>query len=245
MVHESASAGYQRQSSVYASVRPSYHPDLVDRFVEMFGNGAVVELGAGSGIFTSQLVASGCVPTAVEPVSEMRERLHRAVPQVVVVDGSAEATGLEVSSVDTVVAAQAFHWFDHPRALDEIDRILRSGGHLVCLWNVRDENVPWVANYTEIVDRYAGDTPRYRTMEWRRAIDDDERFEPVGEWELENPVSATPDQVVDRALSTSFIAALDESTQRTALEAIRAVTDDLGPTFDYPYRSELQAWVRA
>ncbi len=244
VVHESASTGYDRHSDVYATVRPTYHDRLVERFVERFGRGEVAEIGAGSGIFTSQLSNSGCIPIAVEPVEAMRRKLLEANPTARIQDGTAEQTGLAANSVDTVVAAQAFHWFDHEKALEEIDRILRPGGHLVCVWNVRDESIPWVAAYTEVVDRHAKSTPRYRTMDWRRAIDGDARFEAVDEWHIDNPVPTTPDGVVARALSTSFIAALDDVTQATVLDEIRSIADEVGSKFVYPYRSELQAWIK-
>ncbi len=242
MVHEAAATGFQRESTTYANVRPSYHPDLLTRFVKSFGSGIVVDLGAGTGIFTRQLVAAGVRPIAIEPVAGMRATLIAEIPGIEVIDGTAEATGLASDSVDTVAVAQAFHWFDHQPALKEIRRILRPGGHLVCVWNVRDESVEWVRRYTDVVDRYAGDTPRYRTMRWRDAIDADKAFRIVDDWQIDNPKSADRDAVADRALSTSFIAALEPTVQQSVLEEVRTLTDGLGPAFDFPYRSELQAW---
>lgn len=244
MVHPSAQAGYDARSGVYAKARPSYHPDLVDRFVSLYGDGVVVDLGAGTGIFTGQLIEAGCSPIAIEPVAAMRRRLTVDHPDVSVLDGTAEDTGLPASSVDCVVVAQAFHWFHHADALREIHRILRPGGHLVCVWNVRDETVQWVKEFTDIVDRHAGNTPRHRTMDWRRAIDADAQFEAVDDWSVPNPTATTPDDVVDRALSTSFIAALDHQRQQQVLEEARAMAQAVGDRFEFPYRSELQAWRR-
>lgn len=242
MVHDAARTGYDQQADVYASVRPSYHPALVERFIERHANGVVVDVGAGTGIFTSQLVEAGCVPVAIEPVASMRQAINTANPQVTVIDGTAEDTGLDDDSVDTVVAAQAFHWFDHDAALAEIERILRPSGFLVCVWNVRDDTVDWVRQYTDVVDRYAGDTPRHRTMKWRQAIDCSPTFMAVDDWSIANPKPTTPQQVVDRALSTSFIAALEPAIQSEVLDEIRHFAHDLGDSFDFPYRSEIQAW---
>ncbi|MFW2332903.1 class I SAM-dependent methyltransferase [Ilumatobacter sp.] len=139
MVHDAARSGYDRQADVYASVRPSCHPALIERFIEKYARGVVADVGAGTGIFTSQLVDAGCAPIAIEPVASMRNSITAAHPQVTVIDGTAENTGLDDNSVDTVVAAQAFHWFDPDAAPTEIERILRPGGFLVCVWNVRDE----------------------------------------------------------------------------------------------------------
>lgn len=242
MVHDAARRGYQQRAAVYASARPTYHPKLVSRFLENYSRGVVAELGAGTGIFTSQLVAGGCEPIAIEPVKAMRDMVAATHPKLTVVDGTAEHTGLDDHSVDTVIAAQSFHWFDYHAALSEIVRILRPDGFLVCVWNVRDESVDWVRRYTEVVDEFAGDTPRHRTMQWRAAIEDDGEFQPVDDWTIPNPVPATPQEVVDRALSTSFIAALDSARQDDVLRRISDLVSPLGSTFEFPYRSEIQAW---
>lgn len=244
MVHDAARTGYDQQADVYAAVRPSYHAALIERFIDDYAAGVVVEVGAGTGTFTTQLINAGCVPIAVEPVAAMRTAIIAAHPTVTLIDGTAEDTGLGDKSVDTVVAAQAFHWFDHEAAMAEIQRILRPGGFLVCVWNVRDEGVEWVRRYTEIVDRYAGDAPRHRTMDWRQAIDSSTTFDAVAEWSIANPKPTTPQQVVERALSTSFIAALEPAAQHDVLDEIRQLAEAVGDTFDFPYRSDLQAWTR-
>ena len=45
----------------------------------------------------------------------------------------------------------AFHWFDHDRALPEIARVLKPGGQLALVWNVRDERIPWVRKLGRII----------------------------------------------------------------------------------------------
>lgn len=242
MIHDSAASGYQRNANIYAKVRPSYHPKLIQHFKEKFSQGTIVDLGAGTGIFTRQLVQAGYSPIAIEPLAEMRAKLASRLPTVDVRSGSAEETGLETASVDAVVVAQAFHWFNHKAALTEILRILHPGGLLICVWNVRDESVEWVRKYETTLNKYAGDTPRHRTMVWRRAIDSDTSFEFVDEWAVPNPQPSNPDAVVERALSTSFIAALESDVQQSVLEKVRAVVSPLGKTFDFPYCSEIQVW---
>ena len=55
------------------------------------------------------------------------------------------------AAVDTVVGAQSFHWFDLDRALPEIARVLRPGGRLSLVWNLRDERIPWVRRLGELI----------------------------------------------------------------------------------------------
>ena len=104
----------------------------------------VVDLGAGTGKLTRSLVALGHRVTAVEPLPEMLDQLRAARSRGDRLEGGAEAIPLPAESADVVTVAQAFHWFDHGPALVEIARVLRPGGRLALVWNVRDESEPWV-----------------------------------------------------------------------------------------------------
>ena len=242
MIHESASSGYKNNSDNYVKARPSYHPELLKRLKSRISTGKIIDLGAGTGIFTKQLVEAGLNPIAIEPVPEMRNKLADQLPSTEVRDGTAENTGLESNSVDVVIAAQAFHWFNYSSALAEIKRILVSGGLLVCVWNVRDVNVDWVGAYESVLSEYEGSTPRHSSKEWRKAIDLDPSFQLVDEWSIPNPQASSSEAVVDRALSTSFIGALDSDTKQKIAGQIRDIVSDLGNEFDFPYVSEMQIW---
>lgn len=244
MVHESASSGYRNRATTYHGARPSYHRRVVERFVDRYGHGLVVDVGAGTGIFTAQIAGAGVSVIAVEPVAAMRDVLTASLPNVEVRSGTAEAIPVDSSGLDTVVAAQSFHWFAFDQALNEAHRVLRPGGHLVTVWNVRDKNAQWVSDYDRILGRYEGDTPRHATMAWRNAIEADDRFELVDDWGVENPQETTVEGVIGRALSTSFIAALSGREQTQVAEQLRALLTPLGPQLTFPYRSELQAWRR-
>jgi SAM-dependent methyltransferase len=91
--------------------------------------------------------------TAVEPLDEMRAQLRQVLPDVTSLAGSAEAIPLADGSTDVVVAGQAFHWFDAVRALPEIARVLRPGGRLALVWNVRDDREPWVSRLSDVIGR--------------------------------------------------------------------------------------------
>jgi len=79
-------------------------------------------------------------------------------------------------------------------------------------------------------------------MRWRHAIDSRDAFEPVDDWSIPNPIPTAPQQVLDRALSTSFIAALEPGVQGEVLDEIRHIANGVGKSFDFPYCSELQGW---
>jgi SAM-dependent methyltransferase len=104
----------------------------------------VLELGAGTGKLTAPLCALGHDVIASEPHEDMLDELRRAAPAARAVLARAEDIPLPSSSVDVVIAGQAYHWFDHDRALPEIARVLRPGGVVALVWNVGDTRVPWV-----------------------------------------------------------------------------------------------------
>lgn len=244
-VHAAAAQGYTNRAATYQAARPSYHPELIARFVERYGRGQVVDLAAGTGIFTAQLVDAGIVPVAIEPVAAMRETLTGRLAGVEALDGMAEAMPLGDDTADTVVVAQAFHWFAHNEALAEIARVLKPGGALVTVWNVRDQRTEMVQRYSELVNRYEGDTPRHHTMIWRDAIDADDRFVLIDDWHIDNPQQTDVNGVVNRALSTSFIASLPTDEQDDFAAELRVAMAPYGPEIVLPYQCELQAWLTA
>ena len=203
------------------------------------GPGAtVVDLAAGTGKLTRELVPTGAELIAIEPVAGMREVLSRSLPDVLVTDGTAESLPLDDASVDGVVVAQAFHWFDGPRALAELARVLRPGGRLAVVFNVRDERDRVQAALERVWEPYRGDTPTHRTGAWQRAFEPADRFTPLAHRAFGNDQRVSVDQLVDRVVSVSFIATLDDA-QRAAIEAeVRTLLADDAEVV-LPYRTDV------
>lgn len=249
-VHVDAARGYASASDVYVRGRPDYPPETAAWLTEIIGlapGRAVVDLGAGSGKFTPRLLATGARVVAIEPVSQMRERLAHALPRVEILAGAAQAMPLADASVDAVICAQSFHWFDTQAALDEIRRVLKPGGRLGLIWNVRDETTPWVAALSRITDALEGDAPRYRTGRWKRLFPAD-GFETLEERTAPHVHIGPPEDVIlGRTLSVSFIAALP-AERRAEIEAevrsLIAATPALirRQTVAFPYRTRMHAW---
>jgi len=140
-IHDSAAVGFGRAGADYERGRPGYPPgavQLLARELQIGPGRRVVDLAAGTGKLTRALKPYRASIVAVEPVAGMREQLVSAVPGIEPLDGTAERIPLPDASVDTVLVAQAFHWFDAPRAVVEIHRILRPGGGLGVIWNSWD-----------------------------------------------------------------------------------------------------------
>ncbi|QVM89329.1 class I SAM-dependent methyltransferase [Pseudomonas entomophila] len=211
-VHASASTGFTRQSGNYEQGRPDYPIALQDwlRDTLSVGNDTnVLDLGAGTGKFTRLLTSLAPRLTAVEPVAAMRERFHEQLPDVPVLEGT----------------AQAFHWFADTAALAEMHRVLAPGGRLGLIWNVRDETVDWVARITEIITPYEGDTPRFHTGRWREAFD--------GRWFSAPTLTTLPHVhegspqtvIIERLRSVSFIAALPQAEQDKVMARLQDLID--------------------
>jgi SAM-dependent methyltransferase len=143
---DSVAASYERS-------RPRYAPDAIAWTAERLPFGRVLDLGAGTGKLTRQLVEAGADVVAVEPGPEMRAVFARVLPEVELLEGSAEAIPLGDGTVDTVTAAQAFHWFRPDEALPEMHRVLRPGGGVALFWNEWDEADPLMRALNGIVGR--------------------------------------------------------------------------------------------
>lgn len=227
-IHHAAADGYQQAADTYVRGRPDY-PSALDPWLrETLGlepGRVVVDLGAGTGKFTGRLLATGAQVIAVEPVAEMRARLAAALPLAQALDGSAEAIPLRDASVDVLVCAQAFHWFASNAALDEIHRVLKPGGKLALVWNLRDARVPWVERLDGIVNALQGDTPRYYTGAWRQVFPHP-GFGPLQEQHFSQGHSGSVENVIfNRVRSTSFIAALPEAERQAVDRQIAALID--------------------
>lgn len=221
-----ATGGYKTAADTYVKGRPDYPPQVSEWLAATLGldhHNTVIDLGAGTGKFTGRLVATGAQVIAVEPVAQMLEKLADAWPQVLAVHGTAADLPLPDASVDVVVCAQAFHWFASEAALTEIARVLKPGGKLGLIWNLRDTQVSWVPKLDAIVNALEGDTPRYYTGEWRKAFPHP-AFGPLQLQRFHNGHTGSPEDVIfNRVRSTSFIAALPEAQRAEVEEQIGAL----------------------
>lgn len=136
----------------YNAFRPSYPPAVFDRLFELVGKSPIqaLDLGAGTGQLTRDLVARGVDVIAVEPDERMRAVLTANL-DIPALEGSAEQIPLPDASVDLVTCGAMWHWVDQARALPELARVLRPGGVLAIMWNLRDDRHDWVRQMEQAV----------------------------------------------------------------------------------------------
>ncbi len=246
-IHAAAARGFTDGVDAYERARPTYPPDAVAAIVATLGLGpgrTVLELGAGTGKLTRLLAPTGARILAVEPVEAMRAKLLQAAPGVEVVDGAAESIGLPNGSVDAVVVAQAFHWFDAIRALSEMHRVLRPGGRVVLVFNLRDESAPWVLGLGEAIRRLSAGEPQVWGDAWRGALARCGLFGPWQSLAFRHVQRLTPEGVLDRAASVSYVAAASPEVRAGVLDEVRALlaADPLtagAAEIDLPYDTEV------
>lgn len=250
-VHDAA-RGFERAADAYERGRPEYPPAavaLVAAALRLRRGVRLLDAGAGTGKLSRLVAASGAAVFAADPAEAMIRRVAGA-PGIALLRALAEALPFSDGAFDAAAAASAFHWFDGPRALRELHRVLRPGGRLALLWNVRDDAEPWVARLSEIVNRREAGTPRYRKGEWRAAFDAAPGlFDPIDEAHVRHVHALSPGGVLDRVASISFVAAMGEADRAAILEEVRALLASDPATagraeIALPYRTDVHVYER-
>ncbi|MGH3424711.1 MAG: class I SAM-dependent methyltransferase [Nocardioidaceae bacterium] len=185
----------------------------------------VVDLAAGTGLFSEALVAAGHRVLALEPSEQLAARLLQRLPAAWTARASAERLPLARRCAEAVTVAQAFHWFDAGAALDEIARVLRPGGALGLVWNFRDTSVPWVARLSALL-RADGKLEESTAEQFAARVDGSGLFTPVERrsFRLWQPVDR--DQLLDLVRSRSYVATLDAADRRQLLDRVGQLYDD-------------------
>jgi SAM-dependent methyltransferase len=233
--------GFEAASDVYERGRPGYQPDLVAFVVKRVGiqeGTRVLDLAAGTGKFTRELLRFGARCLAIEPSASMREMLSRVVPGVPVVAGVGEAIPLRTKTMEAVVVAQAFHWFDPPVALAEIARVLRPGGVLSLVWNERDEREAVMQELTRMT-RWDKCMPYPVGMDFSPIIDASHRFGPVTRSEFHFTQPLDRQALVDQVASRSYVRVLPDDERATFLAEVAAFADTLEEPIMMPYNTQL------
>jgi SAM-dependent methyltransferase len=189
----------------YVKYRPGYPDAAIDAIIATCSPKTIADLGSGTGISSRPFVKRGIEVIGVEPNAEMRAAAEDCGAEFRTVDGTAEKTGLPDESVDMVLAAQAFHWFDAAGARAEMRRITKPPHWVVLMWNQRLVDTPFLRDYEAALFVHGID---YEKVDHRNV--DRERLTaffraPFDTIEFPNLQRFDRDGFVGRALSSSYV----------------------------------------
>lgn len=228
---------FDSAADTYERARPSYPGPAVDWLLDGV-DGPVLDLGAGTGKLTRSVVARGLPTTAVDPGPAMLEQLSAALPQVPTLVGTAEDLPLPDDSMAALVAGQAWHWVDESRALPEVRRVLRPGGRIGLIWNIRDESVAWVAELSTAMGSSEAENYVLSALSGGRGplagLDPDHE-----QWSWSRPMTA--DGLVDLALSRSYLITATAERRESTVAAVRDLVERHfgADPFELPYRTHV------
>ncbi len=153
----------------YVKFRPAYPAEVLEFLrveLNMQSVSVIADIGSGTGISARMFLENGNVVFGVEPNEPMRraaEGFLKNFSNFKSIAGTAENTNLESESVDFIVAAQAFHWFDKTNARNEFKRILRKNGFVVLIWNERQlDSNEFLREYERFLLRFGTDYEKVR-----------------------------------------------------------------------------------
>lgn len=216
-------ASFLSEGLDYDQARPSYP---VGAIVWLLGAGAkkVLDLGCGPGKLTEQLAELGHDVIGMDPsMSMLQEMAARHLPAI---RGFAEDLPLTKACIDVVTAGQAFHWFDHERAVPEMHRVLQRNGQVGLLWNLRDESVDWVRSLSAIIGSEDAMTatlgrPDDLQVDVTRKLSRGGFLEVVEHRVFEHEQELSEARLVALVRSRSYIAILTEEERDDVLASVR------------------------
>jgi SAM-dependent methyltransferase len=230
---------FGRAAEAYERGRPGYAEAAIDA-IGLPRDAVVLDLAAGTGKLTRQLVPRFARVIAVEPLEGMRAVLERVVPDVDVHAATADAIPMADGAVDAVFVGEAFHWFATDAVLREIARVLRPRGTLAILFNQADGDFepPLPEEFWDVYRAGAIEKPPEQTVRtglWKTPFPGP--FEPLTEASFPNPVELDREGVLAQAESWSMIGALPAPERTTLLARLGELLPDR--VYRHPLRTDL------
>jgi len=214
----------------YVKYRPGYPPEVLQLFREEMNlrpRSVVADIGAGTGISAKIFAANGNRVFAVEPNELMRAAANeflRDFPNFRTIDGTAENTTLPDNSVDFVVAAQAFHWFDETKTRREFERILKDDGFVVLIWNERQlDTTAFLRGYENLLTEFGTDYETVRHENITKETLRDFFQTDFSQAFFRNAQTVDFDGLKGRMLSSSYVPSSDNPRYREMIKNLESL----------------------
>jgi SAM-dependent methyltransferase len=213
----------------YERGRPNYAPAVAGALAAELGleTGApVLDLAAGTGKVSRALLGAGLDVVAVEPHEAMRERLVTVLGPDRVREGVAEDIPLDDGAVQAVTVGDGFHWFDQPRAVAQIRRVLQPGGGLAVLTTLPDWGAAsWGHDVGTLLMEMRPEHPFFDGPPWHDAVKAAGGWTEPWEVRVTTAQPADPEGIVAYVASMSFVAALPEEERMARLAQVAELVE--------------------
>lgn len=245
-VDRRAASGFATVADAYERGRPSYPSELIDRvagYFDLSGSSSVLDLAAGTGQLSRLLHRRVGQTIAVEPMPMMRAKIAAELPDVSVLDGTAESIPLDAGTLDAVVVGEAFHWFSTAAATAEIARVPTEIGGVALLWNTptwTTETTPWLDDFRRIVAHHkdaAGSYPA-GAASWQAPFEHTGLFDALTHVQARHAQTLEPVDFLAQVASWSWIANLEPDQRQLVLDDVGTVVRDLDDIV-ISYRTDL------
>jgi ubiquinone/menaquinone biosynthesis C-methylase UbiE len=249
-IHPIAALGFSSTADIYAKARPDYPPEFVQLLIKdlkLDQTSKVLELGAGTGKFTkvlSSLVSSKI--TAVEPLKEMRQQFKAILPEIEILEGTAEKIPTESQSFDVVFVAQAFHWFHWTEAFKEFHRVLKPTGSLILVCYDYEHDLEklatraWLLEFRELFLPYESKVPNYQRQKLIAFFKEQALFSTLVLSSYSYTKDITLELLFEQITSYSFIASLPQEEKESVLRASRDIlnkySENKNALFSMPHK---------
>jgi ubiquinone/menaquinone biosynthesis C-methylase UbiE len=216
-------------ADAYERGRPEYGRAVIGATaaeLEIGPGDPVLDLAAGTGKLTTALVDYGFDVLAVEPQEPLRQVLIDKVGADGVRAGLAEQIPVDDGSLAAVMVADAFHWFDRPRALAEIRRVLAPGGGLALFNTAPDwSGATWAHELGSLVAGARPEHPNFDGRTWQDFVREADRFAEPWQVRVTTYGPADTEGVLAHMASISWIAGLPEPERSELLVRMRAIVE--------------------
>ncbi len=196
----------------YVKHRPTYPPEILRVFrnqMNLIPESIVADIGSGPGISAKPFLENGNIVYGIEPNRAMRDAADEYLknfPKFKNIDGTSENTTLADKSVDLILAAQAFHWFDKDRTRKEFKRILTENGFIALIWNERElDSNAFLREYEIVLLEFGTDYETVRHEQITKSVLEDSFQTNFRQATFDNAQTLDFDGLKGRILSSSYM----------------------------------------